>query len=220
MIIPYAKRMSGNGRSLAASALRFRSFPVTMEGSGSGTDSRHFREGSMQTIRQATGADLARIGGIYERIHTAEEEGRAMTGWVRGVYPTEATARAALARGELFVLETGGVIGGAAILNHAQLPCYTAGDWRTDSPAERVLVMHTLTVDPALAGRGLGTAFVRAYEAHARAAGCDALRMDTRETNLAARSMYRRCGFREAGSVMSEFNGIPDVPLVLLEKVL
>ena len=174
----------------------------------------------MRCIRPASSADLASVDAIYEHVHTAEAQGRAATGWVRGVYPTRATAEAALALGELFVLETEDGVAGAAILNHRQLPCYALGQWTADCAPERVLVMHTLVIEPALSGHGLGSAFVRAYEDRAVALGCAALRMDTRETNLPARALYRRCGFREAGIVRDTFNGIPDVPLVLLEKAL
>lgn len=60
----------------------------------------------MAIIRPAAAHDLARIEEIYDAIHTAEEAGNVSIGWVRGVYPTRATAQAALDAGELFVLHT------------------------------------------------------------------------------------------------------------------
>ena len=48
-------------------------------------------------IRKATQDDIPAIAAIYERIHDREEAGAGSTGWKRGVYPTEATAREALA---------------------------------------------------------------------------------------------------------------------------
>ena len=48
--------------------------------------------------------------------------------------------------------------------------------------------------------------------------GCRFLRLDTNEKNANARAMYRKLGYREIGLVPCEFNGIPDVNLVLLEK--
>ena len=53
----------------------------------------------MAVIRPGTGSDLARIEEIYDAIHTAEEAGKVSIGWVRGVYPTRATAQAALDAG-------------------------------------------------------------------------------------------------------------------------
>lgn len=46
------------------------------------------------------------------------------------------------------------------------------------------------------------------------------LRMDTNEQNIIARELYRKLGYLEAGIVPCEFNGIPGVNLVLLEKKL
>ena len=51
------------------------------------------------TFRKAGQDDLDTVSRIYEHIHTEEEHGRTTTGWKRGVYPTRATAEAALARG-------------------------------------------------------------------------------------------------------------------------
>ena len=64
----------------------------------------------MAIIRPAAAHDLARIEEIYDAIHTAEEAGNVSIGWVRGVYPTRATAQAALDAGELFVLESDGTV--------------------------------------------------------------------------------------------------------------
>lgn len=61
----------------------------------------------MATIRPAAAHDLARIEEIYDTIHTAEEAGKVSIGWVRGVYPTRATAQAGLDAGDLFVLAVG-----------------------------------------------------------------------------------------------------------------
>jgi len=56
-------------------------------------------------IRKAMETDIPAIAAIYDRLHDAEEAGKAVIGWIRGVYPTAATAQAALERGDLFVME-------------------------------------------------------------------------------------------------------------------
>ena len=38
------------------------------------------------------------------------------------------------------------------------------------------------------------------------------------QENAAARGLYKKLGYKEIGIVPTEFNGIPDVQLVLLEK--
>ena len=169
-------------------------------------------------IRKATKNDLDAVARIYDAIHDAEEAGKTTIGWIRDVYPTRETAEAALGRGDLFVLCDREIILGAAIINQIQVDCYAGAPWQYDAPDDRVCVLHTLVIDPAAAGRGLGTKFVAFYEDHARLCGCPELRMDTNARNAAARRLYARLGYREIGIVPTVFNGIPGVDLVLLEK--
>lgn len=171
-------------------------------------------------IRKAAEKDIGAVAEIYEHIHGEEEAGRASIGWVRGVYPTQDTAQAALARGDLYVCEENGEVTAAAIINAVQVPCYAGCPWQFDAEPDEVLVLHTLVVEPACSGRGTASRFVAFYEELARGLGCTVLRMDTNEKNRAARSLYKKLGYREAGIVLCEFNGILDVHLVCLEKKL
>lgn len=123
----------------------------------------------MHTIRKGEPRDIAAIAVIYDRILDREERGRASTGWIRGVYPTADTARAALEAGELFVMEREGRVVVAGRINHEQCPQYAAVPWtEPETPDEQVLVLHTLVSDPLVAGHGCGTEFVAFYEQYAR----------------------------------------------------
>ncbi len=173
------------------------------------------------TIRKARETDIPAIAGIYDRILAKEEAGGATIGWVRGVYPTEDFARKALAARDLFVLEDGVKICATARINQVQVPEYRNADWRyADVPENEIMVLHTLVVDPQIAGHGYGRAFVSFYEQYAKEHGCPYLRMDTNIINTAARRFYAKLGFRESGIVGCTFNGIPGVQLVCLEKKL
>ena len=173
-------------------------------------------------IRKATLTDIDAIASIYDHIHTAEESGEATIGWIRGVYPERETALAAMTRGDLFVQtdEIGGesVVVGTAILNQEQVDVYEGAPWRYDVPADQVMVLHTLVIDPFVKGRGYGREFVEYYEQYALLKGCHYLRIDTNSRNTAARAFYKKLGYEEIGIVPCEFNGIPGVKLVLLEK--
>ena len=148
------------------------------------------------TFRKAAASDLDAVTAIYDRLHAQEDAGRVTIGWVTGVYPIRFDAEQALARGDLYVR------------------------WAYAAEDRDVFVLHTLTVDPDLSGRGIGCAFVQFYEDTARALGCTVLRMDTNEKNAAARRLYAHLGYREADIVPCAFNSIPNVRLVLLEKKL
>ena len=175
----------------------------------------------MENIRKAVLEDIPRVAAIYDHILTEEEQGRAVIGWIRGIYPTEQTAREALEAGTLFVLEREGVIAAAAKIDQNQVPEYANAPWRyPDAPDDQVMVLYTLVVDPAFAGQGCGKRFVAFYERYALDHGCPRLRMDTNARNAAARRLYAGLGYWEAGIVPCVFNGIPDVQLVCLEKKL
>ena len=105
----------------------------------------------MIDIRPATADDLPRIEQIYDAIHTAEETGAASVGWARGVYPTRATAQAALDDGALFVLTDGGALVAAGRIDRTQVPVYAQVPWQYAAPPEQVFVLHTLVGDPTIA---------------------------------------------------------------------
>ena len=113
----------------------------------------------------------------------------------------------------------GQVVAAAAIkINRIQVPVYAEVGWLYHARLDEVMVLHTLVVDPLMAGRGCSTAFV-AYYRYAKNNGCPVLRMDTNEKNAAARRLYARLGYREAGIVPCVFNGIKGVGLVPGEKL-
>ena len=169
-------------------------------------------------IRKAEQRDLDAVDRLYQEIHDAEEAGLITTGWIRGIYPTRASAEAALERDDLFVLEEDGRVLGSGIINRVQVDVYEGAPWKYPAPEEQVCVLHTLVIAPSARGKGYGRTFVRFYETYAREQGCPELRMDTNERNLAARAVYRKFGYQEIGVVPTTFNGIPGVRLVLLEK--
>ena len=173
-------------------------------------------------IRFATEEDIALVASIYDLALRQEEQGLTSIGWQRGVYPTEDTAHQGVVRGDLFVLEEDDThkILATAIINHIQMPSYAMGNWSIQADGDEVLVLHTLVVSPQASGKGIGTTFVAFYEQMARERGCKTLRMDTQAKNTAARTLYRKLGYKEIGIVPCDFNGIAGIQLVLLEKLL
>lgn len=171
-------------------------------------------------IRKATEADIDVVEKLYDAIHTAEEAGQQTIGWIRGIYPVRETAERACDRGELWVLEDDGEIHGTGIINNTQDASYANGNWAGEAPDDKVCVLHTLVIDPACSGRGYGKAFVAFYENYAMETGCTELRFDTNERNSVARTMYKKLGYTEVGIVKTDFNGLDQINLVLLEKCL
>lgn len=171
-------------------------------------------------IRIADENDIARITEIYEHIHVAEEVGEAVIGWDRNVYPTYRTALEGISNGDMFVEEHENTIVATGRINQEQVKEYADCPWLYQAADDEVMVLHTLVVDPRIKGKGYGTEFVKFYEEYAASRNCHYLRIDTQEKNMSARKFYKKLGFREAGVVFCNFNGIPDVRLVCLEKKL
>ena len=170
---------------------------------------------------KATLNDLAGIVAIYDAIHSQEESGQVQIGWNRTIYPTENSARESIAAEDMFVARIDGGVVAAARINQEQVqPTYSQTPWKYEAENEQVMVLHTLVVDPECYGQRIGPKFVEFYEDYARQAGCTVLRMDTNKINRRARKMYAGLGYREAAILPCEFNGIPGVDLVCLEKKL
>lgn len=173
-----------------------------------------------ESFRKADPGDIPAIEKIYDHTHDMEEDGKTTTGWKRGIYPTLHTAEDSLERGDMYVAEIDGKVIATGIINQEQVDVYADCDWKYKAPDDKVAVLHTLAVDPDTRGRGIGASFVKFYEQLARDWGCDVLRIDTNETNAAARKLYKKLGYTETAIVPTNFNGLKDINLVLLEKKL
>ena len=171
-------------------------------------------------VRKAKAADIDSIKNIYDNIHDEEESGLTTTGWIRNVYPTRKTAEDALNRHDLFVMTDENKIVAAAVINQIQVDEYKYATWKHSANDDEIMVLHGLAVDPFQKNKGYGKAFVSFYENYARQHGCIALRMDTNVRNSRARNLYHHLGYEEIGIVKCVFNGIPNVELVCLEKLL
>ena len=170
-------------------------------------------------IRKANINDIPKIVEIYDNILSNEEKGLVSIGWIRGIYPTINTANDALKRGDLFVYENEEkVIQASAIINQKQVDVYAKGNWKNKVNDDKIMVIHTLTVEPSVSHKGIGKKFVDFYENFAKNNNCTELRMDTNEKNIIARKFYKKIGYTEIGIVPTIFNNIPNVNLVLLEK--
>ena len=169
-------------------------------------------------IRKATEKDLDRIAEIYDEVLTAEEAGTVTTGWIRGIYPTRCVAENALARGTLYVLEDGGTVVATAKIDREQVEEYRNVNWQYPADESQVLVLHTLIVSPSAPKKGYGTQMIKFYEQTAKEQGFRVLRMDTNKKNTVARSLYQKLGYRESGALPCDFNGIPNVIMICLEK--
>ena len=151
-------------------------------------------------FRRAGESDAKAAGELYHAVteSIARELDPPCKGWRTGEYPTPETAREAWARGELFVLLADGEVVGAAVLNRRQPEAYRQADWAFSGS---IWVLHTFAVHPDCRGHRAGRRMLDACEEWARAAGGDAVRLDTLAFNQPAIRLYEGAGFRYAGTI-------------------
>ena len=153
-------------------------------------------------IRKGGMSDLPAVSRLLLRVcRWAQRQPVNPCGWRSGFYPTEEDAAAALSEGTLWILENGGIPAGVAVFNHKQAPAYRKGNWQTPAADPEVLVIHTLTVDPACSGRGGARLLIDAACKLGRETGCKAIRLDAFTGNYRAICLYENYGFRLAGTV-------------------
>lgn len=84
----------------------------------------------------------------------------------------------------------------SAILLEDQIAGWRSSCRSTADCPSRIL---SIAVAPEWRGRGVGTALLKAGLARLRRAGARCVRLEVRPTNVAARRMYERAGFRDVG---------------------
>ena len=97
-------------------------------------------------ILKAKETDIDDIERIYEHIHDEEENGRAVIGWIRNVYPVRKTAEDALRRNDLFVMKEENEVVAAAVINQIQVEEYKYARWRVEAEDSEVMVLSLIHI--------------------------------------------------------------------------
>ena len=170
-------------------------------------------------IRLATVLDIEEAEKIYDEVLDYEALHGTMTNWVKGKYPTRATAEKAVAAGTYYVgVDETGEMFGTVNLNHVQPAEYGNIPWTIEGEGDAVLVVHTLCIRPACRGKGYAKEFMAFAEELAKEKGCKVIRLDTWENNMPARKMYPSLGYRLAGDTLFFFEQVIWETLVCFEK--
>ncbi|MBR4080512.1 MAG: GNAT family N-acetyltransferase [Clostridia bacterium] len=164
-------------------------------------------------FRQATLSDLTAVCDLYQAV-CESMNAAGVSQWRWGEYPNEDMIRGDIALGQLYVLDGAKEIAAAACVNCTQDPEYGDVRWLFGT---RPGSFHRLAIHPAQQGKGLFRYVLAEVEAILTDRGCDCLRIDTYSENMHARSVYARCGMREAGTV--RFAHRP-LPFICFEKPL
>jgi GNAT superfamily N-acetyltransferase len=149
-------------------------------------------------VRRAHEDDLPRLADLL-RACVAAMRNRGIDQW-DDVYPTEATLRADIMAGSLYVAAAPGTpIAGAFTVDRREEPEYATVAWRL--VGRPVSVVHRLMIHPTCQRRGLGRHLMTLAEIAARRAGCGALRLDAFTGNEPSLRLYAKLGYDEVGQV-------------------
>lgn len=168
-------------------------------------------------VRQATENDIEAIVAGYEALLTFEQEHGSQSNWVLGLYPTVKVPEKNVPLGTMIVLEEDGEICASMVLNNEQAAEYADVPWQYSGEGDAVLVVHTLCIPPAKAGKGYGSQMVRYAKKRAIAEGCSVVRIDTYAYNESAKALYQKHGFRITGYADSLLEGVIPERMVYLE---
>ena len=172
-------------------------------------------KGRDMQIRKCTEEDIKAAGAFYDRVVLWLDQHINYPKWIYKVYPSERSAREMTAAGNQYLCEEDGTLIGAFVLNTDPQGNYHKGSWKKDIPDGEYLVLHSLAIDPAMHGKGIGSEVIRFCENKARTEGFRALRVDIVPDNLPARKLYEKNGFTSAGDVDLE-RGIENIPVFSL----
>lgn len=166
-------------------------------------------------IRKAEQSDVKTAGEFYDKVVKYLVEHINYPKWKYGIYPSEASVKAAVDKGEQFVLEDCGKIVGAFVLNSDPQGRYSNGRWSKPLNEGEYFVIHALAVDFERRGEGLGKRSVEFCLGFAAAHGAGGVRLDVVPSNIPARKLYESLGFTYAGDADLE-RGTEDIPLFSL----
>ncbi len=150
----------------------------------------------MTEVRMACPQDLEQVWALVRRA-VAHMNALGNPQWGAD-YPTMDFYREDIRRGELYAAFVDGTLAGAACVNTAEAPEYTAVPWTAAPPA---VVIHRMAVDPAFQRTGVGRALFRFAEEEARRRGLSAMRIDTYSLNHRMQALIRSQGFMQVGEI-------------------
>ncbi len=166
-------------------------------------------------IRICVKEDISLVGTFYEKVVKLLDEDINYPHWIRGVYPSEESAKKMTEKGAQYVCIQDGMIVGAFALNDEPQGSYRKGQWPHVLADGEYTVIHALAVDPEYRNQNIASKIIKFCLEKTRSEGYKAIRVDIAADNIPARKLFEKNGFIFAGDVDLEI-GIGDVPLFSL----
>ena len=114
------------------------------------------------------------------------------------MYPSAGKLRSDISSGDMYILEHGGEVLAAVVVDESCDPEYAQGDWQYEGFA----VVHRLCVLPKCQHQGVANEVMQRVEALAVGRGYHSLRLDAFTGNLYALRLYEGRGHRRVGDTI------------------
>ncbi len=147
-------------------------------------------------IRKATFEDITSIMKIVQE--TIIEMGNYNnTQWDEN-YPKESNFIEDINKGELYVIDENGELGGFACINKVEPEEYKDLAWKQDGTA---LVIHRMAVNPEFRRKGIGSRLINLADKLAQEQNIKILKTDTYSLNTKMQGLFKKCGYTFVGKI-------------------
>ena len=150
-------------------------------------------------LKQCERADIPAVTAFYHQIVTYLETHINYPCWSCD-HPSDESIVKAVEQGEQYICISDGEIVGAVVLSEDPDGDYDAVDWSQSLKQGEYLSLHVLAVSSQCYQSGVGSFMVDECISLTRQRGYKALRLDIVPTNTPAERLYRKMGFRYAGT--------------------
>jgi GNAT superfamily N-acetyltransferase len=141
-------------------------------------------------IRKATLEDINSIMQIVQET-IFEMKSYNNTQWDEN-YPLESNFIDDINKGELYVVDEDGDVGGFACINKVEPEEYKDLTWKLDTAA---LVIHRMAVNPKFRRKGIGTKLISFADELALEQNIKLLKTDTYSLNTKMQGLFEKCGY-------------------------
>lgn len=166
----------------------------------------------MEIVRCSSN-DINRVSEFYDNVILWLDNNINYPKWKYKIYPSIDSVKYNILNNNQYMVIDNNEIIGAFVLNDDPEGSYYKGKWSKD--ISKYMVIHGLCVDNNYYGKGIGSKIVNYCIDYGKRLGYLGVRLDIVPSNLPARNLYERLGFKYIGDYDLDRN-IEDIPVFSL----
>ena len=156
-------------------------------------------EESAKSMQLVLAGDFAMVREKYIEVIEHTKDMNIHARWIYGQHPTDAMIQSYMDRKEMYLYMDGQNIAGMAAITMYQGEDYHEMMWSQNLKDDEVASLHILAVAPEYQGRGVSKRMMADIISLIKKNGKKAVRLDTLASNIPARHLYEKLGFKYQG---------------------